>query len=161
MAKRTYLPAQLDDIDMAILAHLRENAKDPLQKVAKEVGIHHNTMIQRVKRLEKEGTIKKYVAEVDYGKAGLDLHVAILMKVRRGRPGDRVQLDDLLAMKELEALYAITGMWDVLSLWRVRNREQLNELLKKIADSPSITKTVTHLILHPYKNPRDYNPFRN
>ncbi len=150
---------KLDEIDLAILASLRENAKASVKDLAKRIGVHPNTLLQRLKKLENNGIITKYVAEVDYAKVGLDLHVIIMMKVKRGRAGDMDQLKELLRIKELEAVYATTGNWDLISVARVKNREHLLEVIQRLGKVPIITKTTSHLVLFAYKNPYQYNPF--
>lgn len=153
------MTSKLDDIDLAILGSLRENAKASIKDVAKKIGVHPNTLLQRLKKLENNGIITKYVAEVDYSKVGYDLHVIIMMKVRRGRAGDKEQMKELLRIKELEAVYATTGNWDLISVARVKNREHLLEVIQRIGKNPLITKTTSHLVLFAYKNPYQFNPF--
>jgi len=150
---------KLDEIDLAILASLRENAKASVKDLAKRIGVHPNTLLQRLKKLENNGIITKYVAEVDYAKVGYDLHVIIMMKVKRGRAGDMDQLKELLRIKELEAVYATTGTWDLVSVARVKNREHLLEVIQRLGKVPIITKTTSHLVLFAYKNPYQFNPF--
>ncbi len=150
---------KLDDTDFKIMAHIRENARKPLKAIAREIGLHHNTLLQRVRRLERTGVITKYVAAMNYENAGMGLHMIILMKVKKGRPGDTLQLSSIMKMKELEALYATTGVWDVFSMWRVKDREHLNDILRQLAGNPSVSKTLSHIVLYAYKEPDSFNPF--
>ena len=76
---------KLDDIDISILSHLRDDAKTQLKDLARELKVHPNTLLQRVRKLEKAKIIKKYTAEVDYAKTDIDLHIIIMMKLRRVR----------------------------------------------------------------------------
>lgn len=152
---------KLDETDLSLLDQLRVNAKQPIKEIAKAIGVHHNTLLQRLKRLERLGVIRKYVASVDFQKTGLDLHVIILMKVISGRPGDTSQFKEILKMNELEALYATTGAWDAVSLWRVRNREHLNDIIRRMNGCKTISDTHTQIVLYPYKDSEDFNPFKN
>jgi DNA-binding Lrp family transcriptional regulator len=158
--KRTLeaVPAELDHLDFSILSYLRKDSKTPLKKMAKELGIHPNTLIQRIRKMESGGVIKKYAACVDYSKTGYDLHIIVMIKVKRGRVALE-QLKDLTKVKELEAVYAATGVWDAIALCRVKNRQHLLEVIEKIGDQPIVLKTSSAIILHTYKNHDDYNPF--
>ncbi|MEW6722148.1 MAG: Lrp/AsnC family transcriptional regulator [Candidatus Micrarchaeota archaeon] len=149
----------LDEIDKKILSELLQNARIPAKKLARKINCHPNTMLQRLKKLEKKGLIKKYTSQIDFSKADFDLHVIIMMKVRKGRAGDMEQLKDLLKIKEIEALHATTGVWDLMGTCRVRNRQHLLEVIQKIGSSELITKTASHMILFTYKDPHDFNPF--
>ncbi len=151
--------SKLDEIDFSILSALRDDAKTQLKDLARELKVHPNTLLQRVRKLEKAGIIKKYTAEVDYAKTGIDLHVAIMMKVRRGRAGDMEQLSELINIKELETIYAVSGIWDVMAMCRVKNRKHLLEVIQKIGDHPIVTKTTSSIILFEYKSHGDFNPF--
>lgn len=147
-----------DNIDLLILKELRDNCKKPVREIAKKLKIHPNTLLMRLKKLEKEKVIVKYQAEIDHRKLGYELHVIMMIKVRKGRAGDPDQLADLSSIPEIQALYACTGIYDVIAIARVKDRDELVKLTRKIGENPIVTNTVTHLVLYPYKNPYEYNP---
>lgn len=149
---------KVDEIDIKIISALLENGRLPARKLAEQIGVHPNTLLQRLKRLEGQGVIKKYAAYVDFAQLGYDLHVIVLMEVRRGHAGDAEQLNDLLKIKEIEALYATTGMWDLVAIVRVKNRMNLLEVIQKIGNNKIVTKTITQIVVFPYKSPYEFNP---
>ncbi|MFH1394322.1 MAG: Lrp/AsnC family transcriptional regulator [Candidatus Micrarchaeota archaeon] len=150
---------KIDQTDIEILSELVDNAKTPTKELARKLGIHPNTLLQRIKRLEKEEVIKKYMAKIDYSKVGYDLHVILMMRVRKGRAGDLEQLKDLLKIKEIETLYATTGMWDLIGSVRVKNRQHLLDVIQRIGKNKIVTKTSSYLTLFAYKGAQDFNPF--
>jgi len=155
------LPLELDNLDFSILSYLRENSKTPIKKMAKELNIHPNTLIQRIKKMETSGVIRKYSAAVDYSKTGYDLHVVIMVKVRtRGKVGFG-ELKQLKSIKELETIYATTGLWDALLICRVKNRQHLLDVIKMIGDHPVVLKTSSSIILQCYKDSAEFNPFQH
>ncbi len=147
-----------DSIDLEILRELRNNCKQPVRELAKKLDVHPNTILQRIKKLEKEKVIIKYLAEVDYRKLDYDLHAVIMGKVRKGRAGDPEQLADLSAIPQVQSLYAVTGAYDIFLVVRVKDRDQLTEVIRKIGENPIVQKTTTHLILYSYKQPHEFNP---
>jgi len=151
----------MDKIDRMILSELINNGRIPAKQLADKIGIHPNTLLLRLKRLEKKKIIKKYAAYVDFTKAGYDLHVIVLIEVRRGHPGDIEQMKDLLNIREIEALYATTGLYDLVAICRVRNRQNMLEVLQKIGDNKFVTKSVTQIVLFPYRAPHEFNPFQD
>ncbi len=60
----------LDDKDVKILRMLQENSRIPYNEIAKAVGLSDVAVIKRIKKLEKEGIIKKYTIVVDPAKLG-------------------------------------------------------------------------------------------
>ncbi|OIQ21247.1 Lrp/AsnC family transcriptional regulator [Lacinutrix sp. MedPE-SW] len=67
----------LDKIDTQILNILQANSNRTTKSIAKELGMTTSPIFERIKKLEKEGYIKKYVAVLDKKKIGLKLTVFI------------------------------------------------------------------------------------
>ncbi|MFH1394381.1 MAG: Lrp/AsnC family transcriptional regulator [Candidatus Micrarchaeota archaeon] len=150
---------ELDVVDRTILSHLRADSKTQIKDIAKELKMHPNTLLQRVRKLEKNGIIRGYITDINFGEAGYDLHLIISMKIRSGKAGDMEQLKDLLAIKEFEAIYAASGNWDVIALTRVKNRAHMLDVVHRLGEHEIVVQTNTSIILHEYKRPAQYNPF--
>ncbi|BAO74906.1 Lrp/AsnC family transcriptional regulator [Winogradskyella sp. PG-2] len=67
----------LDKIDTQILAILQKDSNRTTKSIATELGMTTSPVFERIKKLEKEGYIKKYVAVLDNKKIGLKLTVFI------------------------------------------------------------------------------------
>ncbi|MEK6981953.1 MAG: Lrp/AsnC family transcriptional regulator [Candidatus Micrarchaeota archaeon] len=147
-----------DAIDLAILRELRQDSKQSIRKLAQKVGSHPNTLIQRIKKLEEQKVIKKYSIDIDFRKLGWDTHALVLMKVKKGRTGDLKQLESITKIPQIQALYAITGNYDVAALFRVKDRDEMSQVQRKIIENSDIIRTNTSIILFTYKQPYDYNP---
>ncbi len=63
----------LDAIDHHILAQLQENGRLSNLELAEAVGLSASPCLRRVKRLEAEGYISRYVAILDAEKMGFDI----------------------------------------------------------------------------------------
>ena len=151
----------MNEIDKKILSEVSNNARIPAKALARKIDVHPNTLLQRMKRLQEKGVIQGYHGYLDYDQLGYGLHLVILMKLEHVDPGeDQMRLEELLKMKELEAMYAITGEWDLVSVWRVKDRKHLNCVIKKVTRTPAVTRTLTNLILHTYRNPNEFNPMK-
>lgn len=154
--KRVY-----DATDLAILKELRENCKQPIRALAKKLHIHPNTLLQRIKKLEKEEVIRKYQAEVNYSKIGYDLQAVILMRVRMGGDWETPIKKNIATIPQIMSLYPITGGPDVLAITRVKGKDELAFVLRKIQENRVISKTTTLLIVDTYKQPFEFNPLDN
>ncbi len=151
----------LDSLDYAILSELRKDSKMPHKELASILDVHPNTLVQRLEKLRKNGVLLRYSAEIDYTKAGYDLHVIIMIRVKKGRAGDNDQIRDLVNLSEVESLYATTGSWDLIAVCRVKDRAHLLEVISEFGKNPIVLKTSSQLVLHTYKNPSDFNPFKS
>ncbi|MBQ0788957.1 MAG: Lrp/AsnC family transcriptional regulator [Oceanihabitans sp.] len=71
------MPHTLDKIDTQLLAILQKNSNRTTKSIAEELGMSTSPIFERIKKLEKEGYIKKYVAVLNNKKIGLKLTVFI------------------------------------------------------------------------------------
>ena len=67
----------LDKIDLQILSILQINSNRTTKSIATELGMTTSPIFERIKKLEKEGYIKKYVAVLNNKKIGLKQTVFI------------------------------------------------------------------------------------
>lgn len=139
----------LDEIDNNILRILMDNSKLSLRKIANKAGISAATALSRIKRLEKDGYIKKYTVFLDYERLGYDIDVLIDVKISKGK---LFELEKKLAKsKNVFAVYDCTGEFDAVILARFRNRRTMDAFLKKIQTYDFIERTNTRLILNTIK----------
>ena len=70
---------ELDDVDKGILFLLQQDARHLTTKeMGERVGVSASTVRNRIERLEDEGIIRGYHPDIDYDKAGLQLHVLFI-----------------------------------------------------------------------------------
>lgn len=55
----------VDSIDIQILRELQKNARLTVKELAAKVSLSTTPVFERVKRLEKEGVIRRYIAVLD------------------------------------------------------------------------------------------------
>ena len=67
----------LDKIDIQILTMLQKDSNRTTKSIAASLGMTTSPVFERIKKLEKEGYIKKYVAVLNNKKIGLKLTVFI------------------------------------------------------------------------------------
>ena len=65
--------AMLDELDLKILSLLQENARLTNKEIAEKVGRTVTPVFERVRKLEQQGYIKKYMAVLDAAKLNIDL----------------------------------------------------------------------------------------
>jgi len=81
---------ELDEVDKGILYLLQRDARRVTTKeMGERVGVSASTVRNRIEQLEDEGIIRGYHPDIDYDKAGLQLHVLFIC---RAESADRDQL---------------------------------------------------------------------
>jgi DNA-binding Lrp family transcriptional regulator len=68
----------LDKLDWDILNLLRSNANQTYTAMGRKLKVAHSTVYERIKRMEKQGIIKKYTVSIDLEKLGRKYITAIM-----------------------------------------------------------------------------------
>ncbi|MUV57639.1 Lrp/AsnC family transcriptional regulator [Halogeometricum sp. CBA1124] len=69
----------LDELDRRIIYELQRDARHVSSRdIAADVSASPSTVRKRIQRLEDEGIVRRYGADVDYGRAGYQLFVQIV-----------------------------------------------------------------------------------
>ena len=77
------LQTALDAIDRKILAALQENARLPNVQLAEAVGLSPSPCLRRVRELEEQGVIRRYVTLLDPARVGLPVSVFVQVTLER------------------------------------------------------------------------------
>ncbi|WP_123534237.1 Lrp/AsnC family transcriptional regulator [Halosimplex salinum] len=86
---------ELDEIDREILAALQEDARSLSSgEIAERTDASSSTVRKRIQRLESEGVVKGYSADVDYQKSGYPLRMLLFCTAPIPERGERI--DDIL-----------------------------------------------------------------
>ncbi len=140
---------QLEETDKKILNVIIDNSRLSLREIAKRVNVSVATVMHHVKRLEKEGIIKKYTAKLDYEKAGYDVEVVIEIRISKGK---LFEVEKKIAMHpNVFAVYDITGAFDAVVLARFKTRRLMDNFLKKLQTYEFVERTETKLVLNTIK----------
>ena len=96
----------IDEVDSAILYALQEDARNASSgDIAERTGTSDSTVRKRIQRLETEGIIKGYSAEVDYQQSGYPLRMLLYCTASIPERGDLVsdvlEIDGVVSVQEL------------------------------------------------------------
>jgi Lrp/AsnC family leucine-responsive transcriptional regulator len=127
---------QLDKTDIAILRALQRNAKLTTKELADDVHLTPTPVFERLKRLERQGIIKQYIAVLDARK--LDRAFIVFCSVKLSRMNHDIALDFVRRIAEIPEVtecYNISGAYDYLLKVRARDMKQYQEfVLTKLGD---------------------------
>jgi DNA-binding Lrp family transcriptional regulator len=124
-------PRQLDDIDLALLRHLQEDARIKNVDLADRVGLSAAPCLRRVQALEEAGVIQKYVALIDPIAVAREVTVFVQISLDLQVKG-RLEAFEREVMKREEVLecYLMTGDSDYLIRVVVPNVAAYERFLK-------------------------------
>lgn len=97
---------ELDDLDRHIIYRLQQNArKTSASTIAEEKGVAASTVRNRIGRLEEAGVIDGYYLDVDYERAGFQLHTLIVCNApipeREQLARDALEIAGVVAVREV------------------------------------------------------------
>jgi Lrp/AsnC family transcriptional regulator len=109
------MPAELDAIDLKILALLQQDASLSTGDVAERVGVSQSPCWRRIQRLREEGYIKSTVAIVDRAKLGYVMQIFAQVKMTRLSDEARADLvKQINNIPEILECYTVFGEMDVM-----------------------------------------------
>ena len=120
----------LDSIDRHILQLLQEDARQTTKQLAANVNLSTTPVFERLKRLEREGYIRKYVAVLDAEKLDLGFEVFCSVKLKQmSRDEARNFTRTIRDIPQVAECYNISGEYDYLLKIRARNMKEYNEFI--------------------------------
>ena len=72
---------ELDDTDLAILRELHGDARLPFRQISLRVHLSTPAVIERVRRLERNGMIRRYTIDIDLARVGRPIEASIALSV--------------------------------------------------------------------------------
>lgn len=143
-----------DTIDIALLNMIQENSNRTIKEMAKVLNLSTTPIFERLKRLEKNDVIKKYVALLDSKKIGKNLVAFAQISVK---DHSMTAIDDFVKKveqySEVMECYHITGDSDFLLKIVVEDMERYNQfVIKKLSTVSNIGKIKSSFSLSEKKN---------
>lgn len=143
-----------DEIDKKILNILQANGRITNAELAKQINMSPPPTLERVKKLEKNGVIKKYVALLDPLSVGIETYTFV--EVTLARHGSEIVnefIDVIKGIDEVMECHHITGDADFLLKIAVQNIAAYEKLLlNKLTKLPQIQHLKTLMVLSTMKN---------
>ena len=146
---------EFDELDRRIVELMCRSSQGSYRQIAKQLGIHPTTLIQRVKNLEAKGVINGYRAKVDYMRLGFDYMGIIQVYVEKNMLD--VQ-ETIKSIPQVLAVFDVTGECDSIVWIACRDREEFSNIVKSILKIDGVQKTNTSVILNVMKDPADFIP---
>jgi DNA-binding Lrp family transcriptional regulator len=137
--------AELDDIDRAILAELREDGRMSVRTLAERVHISRTNAYGRLDRLLADQVITGFSAEISPHRAGLGTSAYVLLTIEQN--SWRSVAKALRGIRYIEHLALVGGDFDVLALVHAPDNAALREVvLERIQSVKGVRGTRTWLV---------------
>ncbi len=144
----------IDPTDIKILQNLQENSRLTVKELAAAINLSTTPTFERVKRLEREGYIKKYVAVLDAEKleCGFVAFCYLKMKQHSYENGMRI-MEAVQNIPEIVECYNISGDYDFLLKIYVQDMKSYQQfILRILGDLDCIGSLSSSFVLGEVKN---------
>lgn len=141
----------IDDISLEILRILQEKARIPNIEVSRQVGLAPSAVLERIRKLEKQGIIDGYEVRLNPERfaSGQIAFVHVTVREEQDSPGIGEQL---AAVPEIQEVHYVAGDDGYLIKIRAANTAELGRLLRaKVHSIDGVTATRTAPVLTTYK----------
>ncbi|WP_025741126.1 Lrp/AsnC family transcriptional regulator [Aquimarina pacifica] len=122
---------ELDHIDITILRLLQEDAKKTAKEIAAILNLTSSPIYERIRRLEKQGYIKKYVAILD--KKLIDRSITTICQVSM-RYHNEAFIEDfeqqVQKLQEVQECYHMAGQVDFILKIHTKSLEEYHDFIK-------------------------------
>jgi DNA-binding Lrp family transcriptional regulator len=139
----------MDALDREILVALQQDGSQTNAHLAEALGLSASATHERVRRLERDGLVRGYHADVAPGGLGVGLQAFVTAELNaHNRDFIEGFEKGVLSLPEARACYHVTGRFDYLLHVAVRDLAHLGRLIKiDIAAIPGVAKLETLLVL--------------
>jgi len=134
-----------DDLDRRLVALLRKDARTPIARLSKSLGVSRATIYARLQKLQQSGVIEGFTVRLnpEIDRRQIRAHVLIKVSGKLARATEK----QLQAMPEIAALHAISGVYDLIAELEAANSAELNELIDRIGELQGVEKTTSSILL--------------
>jgi Lrp/AsnC family transcriptional regulator, leucine-responsive regulatory protein len=148
--------SRLDRTDRSILAVLQAEGRISNSELAERVRLSPSACLRRVQRLEADGVIAGYAAQLDPQALGLGLQAFVRLQLSRHDAASIAAfVERLQAWDEVVAGYALTGDMDYLLHVVVEDLEHFSRfLLDRVLQHGDVADVNTSFVLRAVKAPR-------
>lgn len=143
------MKTKLDVIDLQILEMLQEDGRMTIRDMAEKLNLSTTPIFNRIKRLESEGVIERYIAQINPKKVGKSLFafVHISIKEHSKEAVDHIT-SQVTSFPEVQECHYVTGGADFVLKVLVKNMEEYNAFItEKLFTVPNLGKIDTLLSL--------------
>ncbi|MBL4613040.1 MAG: Lrp/AsnC family transcriptional regulator [Emcibacter sp.] len=135
----------MDETDRKLINLLINNGRESTTALARMMGLSRSTVQDRVSRLEDRNIIAGYTIRLNenYNRRQITAHVLMVLNPKFS---DQI-LQDLKKISLIKAVYAVSGIYDMIVLVKAETTEEIDNTLDRIGRMEGIKKTTSSIVL--------------
>ncbi len=143
----------MDDTDIRLLGLLQKDCKRTTKAYALDLGLSTTAVYERIKRLEREGVISKYVALLNKQVVGMDFTVLCHVKLSRHIKEYVLQFErEVQQLEEVTECFHVSGDYDYILKIHVANMASYRDfMVNKLTALNNIGSTQSSFVINEVK----------
>ncbi|WP_114766761.1 Lrp/AsnC family transcriptional regulator [Vibrio rhodolitus] len=144
----------MDQFDEKILTLLKQDARLSVSELAKQVNLSRSAVTARIKKLEKQGTILGYHANVASNDNAVVIKAYLALKFDTSSSTHHCEsyAAQIYEIEGVKWSHAISGETDMMLYVEVSTMEQLNSIRNQLHQIPELHQLTTHTVLTEFFN---------
>ncbi len=145
----------LDELDWKILQAIQDNSKQTYSEIGRKLGVAHSTIYDRIKKLEKNGIIKKWTIDINPEQLGLNYITARMTIYTDPKESENVAKKLSEAKEVLEVSMSLSEELLILAKVIAIDQDSLHSFIaKNVAPLQGVLKIRTSIITKKIKEER-------
>jgi Lrp/AsnC family transcriptional regulator, leucine-responsive regulatory protein len=147
------LSPALDRIDRQLLELLQRDGRISIAELARSVHLSQTPCAERVRRLEREGFIERFCAQLNPKTLGLQLLAFVEVRLDRTSPDVFTRFKDgIRPMTLVQECHMVAGGFDYLIKVRANDMTEYRRFLEDLAALPGVQTTHTFVVMEEVKS---------
>lgn len=148
----------IDDTDITILRILQNDSKKTAKEIAKILNLTASPIYERIRRLEKQGFIKKYVAILDKKRIDRSVTTICQVSMRYHNEAFIEKFEEQIQnLKEVQECYHMAGQVDFILKINTKDLESYHNFIKyKLSKIENIGVLNSTFVLKDIKNTSEF-----
>ncbi len=144
----------LDKKDKLILSLLQEDSTLSVKEISEKIGLTFTPTYERIKNLEKQGVVEKYVAILNREKLGINIVVYCNIRLKEQSQKTLKEFEDYISKyDEVQEIISLSGEYDYMLKVVARDMDDYQQFMKeKLAALENIGRVQSHFVMTEVKN---------
>ncbi len=142
----------LDVLDWQILQALQKNSKQTYSEIGRQLGVAHSTVYDRIRKLEKNGVIKKWTVDIELEKIGINYITARMTVFTDPKESENIAEKLSEAKEVLEVSISLSEELLIIAKVFAKDQDELHSFVaEKVAPLQGVLRIRTSIITKKYK----------
>lgn len=139
----------MDDVDLRLIGLLREDARQPVARLAAALRVSRGTVQNRIDRLVARGVLLGFTVRTTPDAAPHRVRAVMMIAVDGERSTAILRV--LRGYPEVTALHTTNGRWDIVAELGTDGLEAFDRVLRRVREIKGVANSETSLLLSTHK----------